>query len=83
MNDGLLETEAAASPAANAYMELDFGSGGRMTDKVVVGHVQSADYLCINGVTMMVMDEQRNVIFQYTFADFTTVPPVRSEFVIS
>jgi hypothetical protein len=81
MNDGLPTTAATTDAAPNAYLELDFGDGGRDADRIRVVHWSAnATYQPIisrrlNGVTLMVMDSARNVIFQYTFNGMTETSP--------
>ena len=85
LNDGDLSTMAATMNYANAYTELDFGSGGRITDSVVMDHQYGptdADYLRSNGVTLTVMNDQRDIILSYTFAGYSSSSPQRSTFVL-
>jgi hypothetical protein len=71
----------------DAYMELDLGIGGKMTNKIIVSTPKNVPNVgwsvtrC-NGVTLSVMDEARTVIFQHTFSGITTSSPVSFEFVI-
>lgn len=86
MNDGLTTTITTTDAAPNAYLELDFGEGGKEVDRIRVVHwLASAVYQPIvskrlNGVALLVMDSDRNIIFQYTFNGMDEKSPITFDF---
>jgi hypothetical protein len=66
VNDPSSTTLAWTLDSTDAYIEVDVGVGGKMTNNVFidVGWVTPSK---IHGVTLTIMDPTRYVIFQYTF----------------
>lgn len=65
------QVEVRGSPA---FVELDFGIGGQETTKVRVVNVYpyTQYYDWLNGATLFVMDDARNVILTHTFSNITS-----------
>ena len=69
LNDGNDSTFGMTMNQNGAYMELDFGVGGKKTDRVRVTHITGVNWVTRgNGVTLYVMDDDRNIILQHTFS---------------
>ena len=75
LNDGKEDTVAVL----NNDVELDFGDGGIMSDKIKV--VWSKDnQASANGSILFVMDNDRKIIFQNLFVGLTAALPIEREF---
>lgn len=81
-NDGLSYTVASPIVTTNSYIELDFGVGGKETDKVrLVNRTINQDTIeRLNFVTLCVMDSSRKIMFQHTFSGITINSPAMFDF---
>jgi hypothetical protein len=82
LNDANIDTTGTTLNVAGAYMELDFGAGGRETTSVqVVHHTWRRGRA--NGITLTIMDDARTVLFEHTFAGITNESPMIDIFIMN
>jgi hypothetical protein len=70
---------ATSTISNRIYMEVDFGLGGVEYDKVRVA-VPATHQLALNGFSLLVMDTNGDIMFQYLFTNITASSPLIFQF---
>jgi hypothetical protein len=78
LDDGTYTQPVVEVNGSPAFVELDFGAGGKETTQVRVVniHPYSQYYYRLNGAKLIVMDDERNVMFSHIFSGVTSDTPI-------